>query len=82
MASCSGHERLLKLLIKTIKDYNPKELKALLNPDQYISPLHIAIENNHLAIVKILLSEGSDVTLKHSIFNVTPLEAAIRYEQE
>ncbi len=83
IACYSGYERLLKQLIKIIKDHNPKLLKTLLNPQsKYVSPLHIAIEQDHLAIAKVLIKEGSDVKLKHSKTNLPPLEAAIKYERE
>lgn len=95
MACHSGHERLLKQLIKVMKDHNPEELINLLNAEQKqqicvqnsdeklpISPLHIAIAQDHLAIVKILIKEGSDVTLRHSESELSPLEAAIKLERE
>ena len=77
-----GHDKLVKLLIKSIAEGNPN-LMAVINPTKaYDSPLHLAVLHNHLLVVEILLSEHASVSLKNYGSRKTPLQVAIENENE
>ncbi|CAN0580521.1 unnamed protein product, partial [Ectocarpus sp. 12 AP-2014] len=41
------------------------------------TPLHCSIERGHIAVVKLLLACGADVTVRQGDHGVTPLDAAV-----
>jgi ankyrin repeat protein len=41
-----------------------------------ITPLHTAAEENHIAVVKLLLDKGADVSLQEASGGYTPLSRA------
>ena len=54
-----------------------------INPiSSYISPLHLAIMEGHLAVAKVLLQNDADVKLVKANTKITPIEAAIGHKQE
>ena len=72
-------------IIKSIECNNTKRLKEYLEKDtsninslneKGLSPLHIAIINDNLEIVKILLKHGADPNIKCATKNQTPLHFA------
>ena len=78
VAAFEGHEKVVKLMISTIIP-----LEDLVNPVDNHSPLHLAIEQGHLQVVKILLDrKETNVCLPNCKTYNTPLQDAIENEQE
>ena len=67
----------------TISEYHPKSfLCDLVNPSKYDSPLHLAITQGHLEVVRVLVKREAKVNLKNYDSKKTPLQVAIEYKQE
>jgi len=69
-ASFHGNEAAVKILIDHKADINIKEDKGL-------TPLHIAIKENHLTIAEMLILQGAEVNTKNNN-GLTPLHEAAR----
>ena len=68
----------MKLMISTIIP-----LEDLVNPVANHSPLHLAIEQGHVEVVKILLDRKvTNVCLPNCETGKTPLQDAMENEQE
>ena len=54
----------------------------LKNDQKFHSPLHLAITQGHLEVVKVLVKKEADVKLPNYMTNKTPLQVAIEYKHE
>ena len=84
VAAMQGQDRLVRLLIRTISDSNPKDtIEALINPTkEFDSPLHLAVVEGHQAVVEALIEEHANVTLENYLTKKTPLQVAIEVENK
>ena len=84
VAAMQGHDNLVKLLIRTISDSNPKDtIESLINPTvKFDSPLHLAVVQRHQAAVETLIKEHAKITLENYLTKKTPLQVAIEKENE
>ncbi len=83
VAAYHGHDKIVHEVIKAVSKKNSESfLESMINPvREHDSPLHIAITQGQLDVVKILLCK-SKVTLRNCKSWKTPIQEAVERGQE
>lgn len=78
-AAANGHEKVLKVLIEAGAEVNPQQIEAE-GTSADITPLHLAVQEGHLGVVRLLLDHHADVGVCVNGMNALDVAINNRYE--